>query len=157
MARLASGDFSGGGVFHEIVERHATETAKSRPAPSRKPALRAYLRRHPNISKRGLAVSVACRSTISWKTPPPLKFPLASLAMAPLRRSSRRRPQNHLGTLRRIVPQELARIEKEIGPVRFSRDTSRKARNFSRNVKEHDFVEFLTLPAYGKLPTRSRR
>ena len=48
-----------------------------------------------------------------------------------------------------ILPQELARIEKEVGNARFaSGHFARAARLFSEMSKSAQFAEFLTLPAY---------
>jgi malate synthase len=49
-----------------------------------------------------------------------------------------------------ILPQEMARIEKEVGSARFSSGNyDRAAKLFSEMSKSPDFAEFLTLPAYG--------
>ena len=48
-----------------------------------------------------------------------------------------------------ILPQEMARIEKEVGSARFSAGNySRAANLFSEMSKSAEFAEFLTLPAY---------
>ena len=48
-----------------------------------------------------------------------------------------------------ILPQEMARIEKEVGSARFSAGNySRAAKLFSEMSKAKEFAEFLTLPAY---------
>jgi malate synthase len=48
-----------------------------------------------------------------------------------------------------LLPQEMARIEKEVGSVRFnSGNYSRAAELFSEMSKSAHFAEFLTLPAY---------
>jgi malate synthase len=51
-----------------------------------------------------------------------------------------------------LLPQELTRIEKEIGTPRFkSGHFAQASRLFSEMSKSSSFVEFLTLPAYDKL------
>lgn len=51
----------------------------------------------------------------------------------------------------KLVPEELARIEKEVGPA-FAKGKYREAAEmFSRMSKSPDFDDFLTLPAYEKL------
>ena len=48
-----------------------------------------------------------------------------------------------------ILPQEMARIEKEVGSARFSSGNyARAAKLFSEMSKSQEFAEFLTLPAY---------
>ena len=48
-----------------------------------------------------------------------------------------------------ILPQEMTRIEKEVGSARFSAGNySRAAKHFSEMSKSAEFAEFLTLPAY---------
>jgi malate synthase len=48
-----------------------------------------------------------------------------------------------------ILPQEMARIEKEVGSARFSAGNyARAAKLFSEMSKAKEFAEFLTLPAY---------
>jgi malate synthase len=48
-----------------------------------------------------------------------------------------------------ILPQEMARIEKEVGGARFAAGNySRAAKLFSEMSKAKEFAEFLTLPAY---------
>ena len=48
-----------------------------------------------------------------------------------------------------ILPQEMARIEKEVGSARFSAGNyARAAKLFSEMSKSAEFAEFLTLPAY---------
>ena len=48
-----------------------------------------------------------------------------------------------------LLPQEMARIEKEVGSARFnSGNYSRAAKLFSEMSKSAQFAEFLTLPAY---------
>lgn len=48
-----------------------------------------------------------------------------------------------------LLPQEMARIEKEVGSARFSAGNySRAAKLFSEMSKSPQFAEFLTLPAY---------
>jgi malate synthase len=48
-----------------------------------------------------------------------------------------------------LLPQEMARIEKEVGSARFSTGNySRAAKLFSDMSKSTQFAEFLTLPAY---------
>jgi malate synthase len=48
-----------------------------------------------------------------------------------------------------ILPQEMARIEKEVGSARFaSGNYARAAKLFSEMSKAKEFAEFLTLPAY---------
>lgn len=48
-----------------------------------------------------------------------------------------------------ILPEEMARIENEVGPVRFKAGNyARAAELFSKMSKSPDFAEFLTLPAY---------
>ncbi|HEX4343533.1 MAG TPA: malate synthase A [Verrucomicrobiae bacterium] len=58
-----------------------------------------------------------------------------------------RKITNHLYD--EILPQEMARIEKEVGPARFSSGHyAQAAKMFSEMSKSAEFAEFLTLPAY---------
>jgi malate synthase len=52
-----------------------------------------------------------------------------------------------------LLPEELARIEKELGPERFSKGQfEQAAKLFTDMSRSETFTEFLTLPGYELLP-----